>query len=103
MTDHAKCRVCGSIGVGLGPRVVWIQCKSYGCGVQGPLRDTEEEAWAAWDELMRPAIPAPLRELVRAAKAWQYSGADDYEEALDKVIDDLPPELLDACLKETDE
>jgi hypothetical protein len=111
MTDHAKCRVCGKGGAvdssaSLGLPFedgFWVYCTTGWHCVTGPCCQTEELAWAAWDELMRPAIPEPLRELVRAARAWQPSGADEHEEALDKAIDALPPELLAACLKETDD
>jgi hypothetical protein len=114
MVDHAKCRVmnCGGTGRRFEDDCGASQIVCLKCGAAGPRRSNPKgprrgrplgsmKAWEGWDDLMRPAIPEPLRELVRAAKAWQSSGADEYEEVLDGAIDVLPPDILAACLKET--
>lgn len=31
----------------------WIECNNGDCGAQGPMRDTREQAIAAWDEAIR--------------------------------------------------
>jgi hypothetical protein len=119
MSDHAKCRVCGSIGVILGTQVLWVACKGFGCGVEGPLRGTEEDAWAAWDDLMRPAVPAPVMELVRAAHGVAQEALEDTDDPhvyfasvkrsvikMIKALTDLrhdAPDIFSSCLKETDD
>ena len=92
MTDHAKCRVCGQYPVECSDDDApvpecWIECPGndeFMC-VVGPKAYSMERAWAAWDELMR------------------YMGMMGAIDALDKAIDAFPPELLAACLKETDD
>ena len=31
----------------------WVECMSSGCGAEGPMRDTEEQAIAAWNAAIR--------------------------------------------------
>jgi len=54
-------------------------------------------------EPVHPAIPEPLRKLVRAADAWLPSGADDHEEDLGCAIAALPADILAACLDDNGE
>jgi len=124
MIDHAKCRLCGGSRAGpvfeslhswssrAGARANWcrIMCD---CGAASIWSHTPEAAWAAWDFLMRPAVPDPLRELVRAVRrlklACGYVGSMGKRSRLVArsecihALEALPPDVLAACLKEADD
>jgi hypothetical protein len=111
MTDHAKCRVCGGEPYSCCDEEAllpehWIECGGVtgevldvAC-VMGPHMTSPERAWAAWDALMRPAIPEPLRELVQIIARERAYGLPGY---IRDKYDAIPPDILSACLKETDE
>ena len=120
MTDHAKCRVCGGEPYSCCDEEAllpehWIECggvtgefRDVACWI-GPRMTSPERAWAAWDELMRPSIPEPLRKLVaalhEAVHEDETTSGFEYMTwyRLVQQFKILPPELLAACLKETDD
>jgi len=125
MIDHAKCRVrnCGGTGRRFEDDCGASQIVCLKCGAAGPRRNNPKgprrgrplgsaKAWQGWDELMRPAIPEPLRKLVRAVRRLKL--ACGYVGSMGKrsrvvarseciyALEALPPDVLTACLKETD-
>jgi hypothetical protein len=93
MTDRATCAACrneGTVTLRYHRRMVRAECGGDnvdGCGAAGPWMKTAGEALACWDELMRPAIPEPLRELgegtdeeLRRIKSLLWSDLEDLTE-----------------------
>src|SRR5271165_4925419 len=71
MTTIANCKCCGgaaSLYTNL-DKIYFYVCTGSGCGVTGPIRDSNTEAFSAWNALMSPAKPEPSPGTVRARMA----------------------------------
>ena len=65
-----KCPVCGS-DVETGEVSAYVMCSNLDCMLEGPVRDTKEQAIAAWNRL---SYKAPVKKKVVVCLVRTHSG-----------------------------
>jgi len=96
MSEHKPCPFCGTEIVAMQHvrKYYWVDCQVVGCEIGGPVRESAEEAWKAWDTRSGTKIEE-ARDLDRAEMVSLRIQNDIYRD----LVNDLRRQIAEALTR----